>query len=117
MRRFVPVGFGGRLWGLGAALLTGLVPGALWGQWAACGRGQCITSGNVGIGTTSPTGIKTEIANGGSPYDLHLSGFAPSLYFGRVSRIFPNGGSGQTAAAYIGFSTITGIMDCRRGIL
>jgi len=57
MRRFVPVGFGGRLWGLGAALLTGLVPGALWGQWAACGSGQCITSGNVGIGTTSPSGL------------------------------------------------------------
>ena len=54
MRTVFIVGFWGRLWGLGAALLTGLVPGALWGQWAACGSGQCITSGNVGIGTTAP---------------------------------------------------------------
>jgi len=65
------------------------------------------TSGNVGIGTVSPQ-VKTEIANGGTPYNLYLSGTAPSLYLGGVSGVHPNGGTGQTFSGFIALSTFAG---------
>jgi hypothetical protein len=62
----------------------------------------------VGIGTATPQ-IKTEIANGGSSaYNLYLSGFAPSLYFGGASGVAPNGGTGQTATGFIALATGAG---------
>jgi hypothetical protein len=33
-----------------------------WGQWNTCGTAECITSGNVGIGTTTP-GAPLEVYN------------------------------------------------------
>jgi hypothetical protein len=63
-------------------------------------------SGNVGIGTVSPS-LKVEVANGGNPYNLYLSGLAPSLYFGSASGTFPNG-SGNPAAAFVAMSTGNG---------
>jgi hypothetical protein len=62
-------------------------------------------NGNVGIGTSSPE-VKAEIATN-SAYSLYLSGFAPSLYFGPASGVFPNG-SGNASAGFIGFSTAGG---------
>ena len=62
------------------------------------------TTGYLGIGTTSPQ-LKCEIANGGTPYNLYLSGSAPNLYFGSASGIIPNGGPGQTVAGCVGFAT------------
>ncbi len=38
-----------------AAILMVLGPLPARAQWAPCGSGECITSGSVGIGTTSPT--------------------------------------------------------------
>jgi hypothetical protein len=72
--------------------------------------------GNIGIGTATPS-VKAEIANGGNPYNLYLSGFAPSLYLGGASGIFPNGGTGQTSAGYMAFATTAGAYNVSAGDL
>jgi hypothetical protein len=85
------------------------LPGRSWGQgyWQPSGSNIYYNSGNVGIGTASPS-VKAEVANGGYPYNLYLSGLAPSLYLGGASGVFPNGGAGQTSAAYMGLATAAG---------
>jgi hypothetical protein len=110
--------------GAPAALKTVKTPGGsvgfvpLWTSANIIGNSVLFQTpaGAVGIGTTAP-GVKTEIANGGSPYNLYLSGFAPSLFFGGVSGINPNGGTGQTSAGYVAFATSAGAYTAQAGDL
>ena len=78
-------------------------------------NGNLIATGYFGVGTATP-GVRAEIANGGTPYNLYLSGSSPSLYFGGVSGMFPNG-SPQTSAGYIALATTAGSYYAQTGDL
>ena len=53
---------------------------SLYGQWATCGTGgECITSGNVGIGTTSPTNLFQV------PGVFHVSTLSGGVYIGTTA--------------------------------
>ena len=101
--------------GLAAIALAGNAwPQSAWPGYPNNAAIAVSSSGYVGIGTTTP-GVRAEIANNGSAYNLYLSGFAPSLYFGNSQGVFPNGGSGQTASAYLAFATDNGHYGLSKG--
>ena len=83
-------------------------------QWSYNGSNVYYNGGYVGIGTTTP-GVRSEIANNGSPYNLYLSGFAPSLWFGAAQGVFPNGTAGQTGTGFIALATSNGAYGASQG--
>jgi hypothetical protein len=66
------------------------------------------SSGNVGIGTTSPQ-VPLEIGTNNT-YALSVSGTNPAIFFSPITGVFPNG-NGVTYAAFLGLSTFTGAYE------